>query len=437
MRHARIAANRIFAVENFRMPLLHLADLARRELRAGVNPGPALLDSLALAAIAAQRTLGLRAHLAQMCAAVLALQDRTAELACGEGKTLALALAAAVRALGGMPVHLVVRDDALAPATARQMKPFFEALGLAVAAVCRASDDAARREAYQADICYATADELMTDDLRNRIAAERIGFRPSERACALVDDIDGVLIDGAVTTTAQFFNRYARLGGVSATLSEARTELASVYGLGVTAVASIYPCFRRELGLTVYAGAAAWRRAVVGRVQALVAARRPVLIVTATEAASRAMVPVLLEVGIDASVMPAGSHADWCSVRDTAGRPGAVTLCAARPGHCDAVALDPLARSAGGLAVIATYLGATRRADRQLGHLTGRQAQPGSVESIVQFCASGGLAWLPMPVMRSLVLSRRYLGELRAARERSRQARRLSGRRAHLQHEGR
>ena len=461
LRLARIAANRIFAVEHCEMPLLHLADLARRELRSGAHPGATFLDSLALASIAAQRTLGLRAHLAQMTAAVLALQDRAAELGCGEGKTLALALAAAVRALGGTPVHLVIRDDALAQESAGRMRPFFEALGLSVAAVSRRCDPAARREAYQADVCYVTAHELMFDFLRDRHGGEPIGYRQPELASVLVDDIDAVLIDDAATpcvllqadqalqtTAQQFFNRYPRLGGVSATLAEARSELTAVYGLGVTPIPSIYPCFRRNLGLVVTPGAAALRRAMVARVRELVASRRPVLVATKGEAACRALVDALRDEGIDAAAISGADQVDWRTVRDAAGTRGRVTVCADPRGRCDAIVLDPMARAAGGLAVIATYLGATRRADRQLEHLTGRQGQPGTVETIAQFTGPGVFACLPAPLMRSLARAIRYLGEKRAESLRNRRARRLWELRraetattarpaAHLQHEGR
>lgn len=465
LRHARIAANRIFAVEHCQLPLLQLAGLATRELRSGAHPGAAFVDSVALASIAAQRTLGLRAHLAQMAAAVLSLQDRAAELGCGEGKSLALALAAAVRALGGSPVHLVVRDDALVLEIAALMRPFFESLGLSVAAVSRAADAAVRREAYQADVCYVTAHELMFDSLRDRYGAEPIGFRQPELASVLIDDIDAVLIDGAATpcvllqgeqvvqtTAQQFFNRYPRLGGVSGTLAEARGELASVYGLGVTPVASIYPCFRRDLGLTVMASETGAQHAVVERVRDLVASRRPVLVATHSDAACSALLAALHDGGIDAAAISGEDPVDWRSVRDAAGTSGRVTVCAGARGRCDAIALDSRARAAGGLAVIATYLGSSRREDRQLGHLTGRQGQPGSVETIAVLAMPAALAplpvFLPAFLMRSLARGGRYLRDKRAQRLRNRRARRLSAlRRAeitmsarpptHLQHEGR
>ena len=89
MRQARVAADRIFAVEHCRLPLHQLAGVARRELRSAAHQLPrqaaAFLDSLALAAIAAQRVLGLRPHLAQLAAAVSVLLGRAGERGCGEG----------------------------------------------------------------------------------------------------------------------------------------------------------------------------------------------------------------------------------------------------------------------------------------------------------------------------------------------------------------
>ena len=124
----------------------------------------------------------------------------------------------------------------------------------------------------------------------------------------------------------------------------------------------------------------------------------------------------------------------------------AVTICSKPQGDCNAIVLEPIARAAGGLAVIATFLGPSRRADRQLAHLTGRQAQPGTVEAIVQCAGTEGLGVVPEPLMRSWLLVRRYVEERRAGIRRSRHARRLARRRgeesapvpgrAHFQHEG-
>jgi preprotein translocase subunit SecA len=455
MRQARVAADRIFAVEHCRLPLHHLAEVARRELRAGRNPAAAFLDSLALAAIAAQRVLGLRPHLAQMATAVSVLQGRAAELGCGEGKSLALALAAAVRGLEGRPVHLVFRDDQQVEAQAALLRPFFGALGLDMGAVSRAAIASRRREAYRADVCIATARELALDQLHD---AEGHAGHPPGRTCAIVDDIDSQLIDEALqpfdpagdsrvpplTTRQAFFSRYGALGGASSTLGEARRELAALYGLGVTTIASIYPCFRQELGSSVSANAEQWLLQVVGRVRALVAKRRAVMLIAADETSSRMLARALHAGGVPAvRIGPDDRDGDGRGL----GRGAEVAICTVDFARDVRIELDAYARAAGGLAVVSTCVAPTRRAERRLGYLAGHRGQPGSVETIAALPLPGVLSHLPEPLMRSFVFARRRLQEWRSERERGHEARRSSrqqvphalpspGRAPHLQHEG-
>jgi preprotein translocase subunit SecA len=420
MRLARLSADRIFALEASCLPLPQLAELARRALRSDRHPGPAMLDALALASIAAHRSLGLRPHLPQLAAAMLLLQGRAAELAAGEGKTLALALAAAAHALSGRPVHLVL-DGRLSPSVkAGMMAPLFAVLGISVGAIADGAGNPgarARREGYQADVCYVGADDVMRDFAGDCPSSEGAGLRQPETVIALIDDIDTVLIDAvaarrapAGTPIEQHFRRYRALGGLSATLVEARRELAAVYGLQVTAIASIYPCFRSDLGLRVLGSRGDWRRAVVARVRQLASTRRPVLVAAESVPAAGELVAALREAGVDAA-LAADSY-------DRSGNPGRVTVGVHFRDRLQPVVLDPLARAAGGLAVIATYVPESRRADRQLGHLTGRNGQPGSMETIAALPLPGLLARLPGPLMRSLARTRRYLGEKRAERSR-------------------
>jgi preprotein translocase subunit SecA len=457
MRQARVAADRIFAVEHCRLPLHDLATVARRELRAGRNPAAAFLDSLALAAIAAQRVLGLRPHLAQMATAVAVLQGRAAELGCGEGKSLALALAAAVRALAGTPVHLVAGDDLQVEAQAALLRPFFGALGLDMGAVSRAATACRRREAYRADVCITTARELALDQLHG--AEAQVARSPGE-TCAIIDDIDSQLIDealqpldpagepgGSLQLTRQaVFSRYGALGGASSTLGEVRRELAALYGLGVTTIASIYPCFRQELGSSVSADAEQWLRQVVARVRTLVAKRRAVLLIGADEASCRILVGALHAGGVPAVRIGPGDL-DRVGDERWTGRGGEVTICAVEDARGIRIGLDAYARAAGGLAVVSTCIAPTRRAERRLGYLAGHRGQPGSVETIAALPLPWVLSHLPEPLMRSFVFARRRLEEWRSERERSHEARRSSQqqvlhampspRRApHLQHEG-
>lgn len=177
--------------------------------------GAAPIEALAAAVDAARRSLGLAAYDTQIHAALVMLDNRLAELATGEGKTLAAALAAAVGALAGLPVHVLTANDYLVERDATKLAAFYAALGLRVDFVVGPQDEARRRAAYAAPVCYVTARELVFDYLRD---GQRRGFARSDlqrRAAALaggdadrpllrglcmavVDEADSLLIDEAM-----------------------------------------------------------------------------------------------------------------------------------------------------------------------------------------------------------------------------------------------
>lgn len=177
--------------------------------------GERIVEALAAAVDAARRSLGVDAYDTQIHAALVMLDNRLAEMATGEGKTLAAALAAAVGALAGMPVHVLTSNDYLVERDATQLAPFFGSLGLRVDYVIGPMDEARRRIAYAASVCYVTARELVFDYLRD---GQRRGFARSDlqrRAAtlsgteagrpllrglcmAVVDEADSLLIDEAM-----------------------------------------------------------------------------------------------------------------------------------------------------------------------------------------------------------------------------------------------
>src|SRR4051794_35491624 len=114
-----------------------------------------LVEFLALAREAGRRAIGERAFDGQIVGALALLQGRVVEMATGEGKTLAGALAAAGYAIGGRRVQVMAVNDYLAHRDAEWMSPIYQLLGVTVSSIGQASAPAERREAYQADICYA------------------------------------------------------------------------------------------------------------------------------------------------------------------------------------------------------------------------------------------------------------------------------------------
>ena len=172
-------------------------------------------QALGCVANAGVRTLGRDPFDSQLLAASVLLDDRLAEMATGEGKTYAAALAAAVAGLAGVPVHVMTANDYLVSRDAEQLAPFYAALGLTLGAVLGSSDPDARRAAYACHITYCTAREVAFDYLRDGLASEAAGSELQQRSrrlaghdaaaplllrglcMALLDEADSLLIDEA------------------------------------------------------------------------------------------------------------------------------------------------------------------------------------------------------------------------------------------------
>ncbi|MBE7369258.1 DEAD/DEAH box helicase [Ramlibacter pallidus] len=212
------SALRRFADDVAAAPLVAQEDFARA-LQA-VRDQPAggedwLRQAVLLAASALALAGGHPPHRQQLLAARVLLDDRLAEMATGEGKTAAIAIAAAVAALARTPVHVVTANDYLAQRDAARLRPFYERLGLRVDCVVQPMDAQRRREAYGADVTYCTAKELAFDHLRDgslraadlspleqralRLSGAGAPPAPVLRGLcmAILDEADTVLIDEA------------------------------------------------------------------------------------------------------------------------------------------------------------------------------------------------------------------------------------------------
>lgn len=156
--------------------------------------------ALALAHVlrATEQTLGLRLHDTQLLAATLMLDQQLVEMATGEGKTLAMACAAAVAALAGIPVHVITANDYLAERDAQTLAPLFAALGISLAHIAPAMPSEQRRPVYAQDVVYATAKEVAFDYLRDGLTTPQ-GAPPLLRglSLALIDEADSILLDEA------------------------------------------------------------------------------------------------------------------------------------------------------------------------------------------------------------------------------------------------
>jgi preprotein translocase subunit SecA len=147
---------------------------------------------------AARRALGERPYDVQLVGTLAMLSGYVAEMATGEGKTLAGALAAAGYALRGHRVHVMSVNDYLARRDAEWMRPVYQLLGVSVGYIGQDSDRQHREEAYAAQVTYASVSELGFDVLRDRLRDDVKELLVPAPDVVLIDEADSVLIDEAL-----------------------------------------------------------------------------------------------------------------------------------------------------------------------------------------------------------------------------------------------
>ena len=201
-----------------------------RERTSGVpKSNDDIAEVFALVREAARRTLNERHYDVQLIGGLAIASGKIAEMRTGEGKTLVATLAVTLRALAGKGVHIVTVNDYLARRDASWMGQVYDYLGLTVGAVTSQGSyiydashiapeedmerdeqgsfkvfheflrPASKKDAYAADITYATNNELGFDYLRDNTAYDPSQMVQRGHHFAIVDEIDSILIDEART----------------------------------------------------------------------------------------------------------------------------------------------------------------------------------------------------------------------------------------------
>ena len=207
---------------------LHDTELTRvaTQLREQVNRNgdaltePALIEGCALAREAVRRTTGRCLYPVQLLAGIVLAEGAIAEMQTGEGKTLTSAIPGFLNSLRFPSVHVATPNAYLAERDCHELRPAYEMLGLRVGLLPEKHEHTKNRLAYQCDITYGTGYEFGFDFLRDQLAEMQrptlslgtqtlLSLRgqslPAANAvqsghhCALVDEIDSVLLDEAMT----------------------------------------------------------------------------------------------------------------------------------------------------------------------------------------------------------------------------------------------
>lgn len=155
------------------------------------------VSAYAAAYLAIKQGLGVTPFDCQIEAGGYLDDENIVELATGEGKTIAAVFAAFYAVCRGERVHILTFNDYLAKRDREWMKPAYDLLGVKTAYITELSSHDERREAYHADVLYATVKECGFDFLRDFLAfseEETVGI-----ACerVIVDEADSLLIDEA------------------------------------------------------------------------------------------------------------------------------------------------------------------------------------------------------------------------------------------------
>src|SRR5207248_558573 len=128
----------------------------RQRFAQGETLDDLLPEAFAVVREAGRRTLNMRHFDVQLIGGAVLHKGKIAEMKTGEGKTLVATLPSYLNALEGKGVHVVTVNDYLARRDSEWMGRLYKSLGLKVGVIVHDLDDEERKEAYNADITYAT-----------------------------------------------------------------------------------------------------------------------------------------------------------------------------------------------------------------------------------------------------------------------------------------
>ena len=181
----------------------------------------------------------------------------------------------------------------------------------------------------------------------------------------------------ATITFQNFFNKYAKKGGMTGTAQTEEKEFRNIYGMDVIVIPTNRPVIRKDLDDAVYKTKKEKFHAVVEEIVKAHEKGQPVLVGTITIETSEMLSQMLKKRGVPHKVLNAKYHELEAEIVADAGVHGAVTIATNMAGRGTDIKLDDVAREAGGLKIIGTERHESRRIDNQLRGRSGRQGDPG------------------------------------------------------------
>ena len=146
-----------------------------------------------------KRTLNMRHYDVQIIGGMVLYENKITEMKTGEGKTLVATLAAYANSIESLSVHIITVNDYLAKRDAEWMGKIYNFLGLQVGCISSETPHEERSNQYDADIVYATNNEIGFDYLRDNLKNDYDKLCFKKNSFAIVDEVDSILIDEART----------------------------------------------------------------------------------------------------------------------------------------------------------------------------------------------------------------------------------------------
>lgn len=171
----------------------------RQRLELGETLEDLLPEALATAREAAFRAHGLFAYPVQIIAAYIIFLGDFCEMKTGEGKTLAIVLAAYVGALDKKGCHVVTVNEYLVKRDAEFCRKTLNYLGITVGFNTAQLSRAIKQKMFACDVTYTTNSELGFDYLRDNMVKNNYEKVINQLHFAIIDEGDSVLIDEART----------------------------------------------------------------------------------------------------------------------------------------------------------------------------------------------------------------------------------------------
>ncbi len=171
----------------------------KERIKNGETLDQLLPEAFAVVREASVRTIGQRPFDVQLIGGIFLHQGNIAEMKTGEGKTLTAVMPVYLNALIERGVHIVTVNDYLAKRDAKWMGEIYNFLNLKVASIYPEMDEQLKKQAYLADVTYATNNELGFDYLRDNMKSSLEEVFQRNPYYAIVDEVDSILIDEART----------------------------------------------------------------------------------------------------------------------------------------------------------------------------------------------------------------------------------------------